>query len=173
MSFSGGAGPVMTNSMYNNTFQIVQAPDHVIILIEMIHDTRISPIDANFNPEQPAKWAGESRGWYEGDTLVVETRNVHPSQRSYISDAGKVTERFTRWSDGQIFYEFKVEDPTLYKESWGGEMALNAGGKLYEYACHEGNYAMEGILGGARQIEAAGGTPSLGPGIFAGVEVPE
>ena len=154
MSFSGGAGPVMTNSMYNNTFQIVQSPDHVMILVEMIHDTRIIPIDKDFNPQQPAKWAGESRGWYDGDTLVVETRNVHPSQRSYISDQGKVTERFTRWSDGQIFYEFEVEDPTLYREAWGGEMALNQGGVLYEYACHEGNYAMYNALRIGRMQDA-------------------
>jgi hypothetical protein len=175
MSFSGAAGPVMQNGMYNNTFQIVQAPDHVVILVEMNHDARIIPLkaegkSASHGPDVIPKWAGDSIGWYEGDTLVVQTVNAHPLQRSLISAAGKVTERFSRWSDDQILYEFTVDDPSLYTQPWRGEMALvKSSEPLYEYACHEGNYAMPGILGGARELESKGITPSLGPGITAGL----
>ncbi|MBI1339527.1 hypothetical protein GC169_04850 [bacterium] len=174
MSFSGSAGPVMLNSMYNNSFDIVQSPDAVVILVEMNHDARIIRLGDKHGPSEIPKWAGDSIGWYEGDTLVVETRNPHPLQGALISDQGKVTERFTRWSDSQILYEFTVDDPTLYTQAWKGEMALNAQAEpLYEYACHEGNYSFEGILGGARELESRGIKPSLGPGIFAGIDIPE
>lgn len=174
MSFTGSAGPVMNNGMYNNTYQIVQTPTSVMILTEMIHDVRVIPIGGQHGPREIPKWGGDSRGWYEGDTLVVETVNSHPKQRSYISPAGKVTERYTRWSDNQIFYEFRVEDPTLYKEPWGGEMALNATAEpLYEYACHEGNYALAGILAGARKLEREGRPHPPEKPIFAGVDVPD
>jgi len=105
---------VMCNGMYNNTYQIVQTPDSVMILTEMIHDVRVIPIGGRHGPTNIPKWGGDSVGWYEGDTLVVETINSHPKQRSYISPTGKVTERYTRWSADEIFYEFKIEDPTLY-----------------------------------------------------------
>lgn len=175
MSFSGSLGPVMLNGMYNNTFQIVQSPKSVAIDVEMIHDARIIPIVSGPSEVKHGKiprWGGDSVGWYEGDTLVVETVLPHPLQRSFISDKGKVTERFTRWSKGQILYEFVVDDPTLYSQVWKGEQALNASEPVGEYACHEGNYAMHGILAGARKIEKAGGTPSMGPGIGAGIEIP-
>ncbi len=168
------AGPVMRNVMYNNTIQIVQGPDAVVILLEMIHQTRVIPIGGKHGPKEIPKWGGDSIGWYEGDTLVVETINAHPLQRSLISPAGKLTERFRRWSDTQILYEFTVDDPTRYTQVWRGEMALNRSSQPpYEFACHEGNYAMAGILGGARGLEARGITPSLGPGIEAGLEAPE
>jgi hypothetical protein len=157
MSFSRSAGPVMSNGLYNNTYQIVQTPDAVMILTEMIHDVRIIPIGGKHGPKEIPKWGGDSIGWYEGDTLVVETVNAHPGQRSYISHAGKVTERFSRWSDGQVLYRFTVEDPSLYTSSWSGEMALNVSPEPpYEYACHEGNYALPSILAGARQMEKDG-----------------
>lgn len=176
MSFTGGAGPVMNNGMYNNTYQIVQAPGHVMILTEMIHDVRVIPIgkagEVKHGPREIPKWGGDSIGWYEGDTLVVETVNSHPKQRSFISPAGKVTERYTRWSDGEILYEFRVEDPVLYREAWGGEMALRASAEpLYEYACHEGNHALPGILAGARQLEREGRPHPVELPIFAGVDV--
>jgi hypothetical protein len=172
MSFTGSAGPVLNNGMYNNTYQIVQTPDHVMFLTEMIHDVRIIPLRGQHGPSEIPKWGGDSVGWYEGDTLVVETVNSHPRQRSYISAAGKVTERYTRWSDSQIFYEFTVEDPTLYTQTWGGEMALNASAEpLYEYACHEGNYALPGILAGARKLEREGRPHPIEKPIFAGVDV--
>ena len=171
------AGPVMQNAMYNSTLQIVQSPQSVMILVEMVHHARVIPIVANaaaamHGPDVIPQWAGDSVGWYEGDTLVVETRNVHPLQPSLISKVGKVTERFSRWADGQILYEFSVDDPTLYTQVWKGEMALNASKPIYEYACHEGNFAMPGILGGARELESRGITPTMGPGIAAGIVRP-
>jgi hypothetical protein len=177
MSFTGSYGPVIGNGMYNNTVQLVQSPGSVMILAEMIHDARIIPIvkskaDVKHAPAAIPKWGGDSVGWYEGDTLVVETVNSHPSQRSYISAAGKVTERFSRWSKDQILYRFTVEDPTLYTKTWGGEMSFNVSTEpLYEYACHEGNYAMAGILEGARQLEREGRPHPPEKAIFAGVDV--
>jgi len=176
MSFTGGAGPVMNNGMYNNTYQIVQAPGHVMILTEMIHDVRVIPIgvrgEIKHGPREIPKWGGDSIGWYEGNTLVVETVNSHPKQRSFISPQGKVTERYTRWADGEIFYEFRVEDPVLYKEAWTGEMSLRGSEQpVYEYACHEGNHALPGILAGARQLEREGRPHPPEKPIFAGVDV--
>ena len=171
MSFTGGAGPVMNNGMYNNTYQIVQTPNAVMILTEMVHDVRVIRIGEKHGPGEIPKWGGDSVGWYEGDTLVVETINSHPKQRSYISPAGKVTERYTRWSDDEIFYEFRVEDPVLYTQAWGGEMSLRVSSEpLYEYACHEGNHALPGILAGARQLEREGRPHPIEQPIFAGVD---
>lgn len=172
MSFTGGAGPVMNNGMYNNTYQIVQTPTSVAILTEMIHDVRIIPIDGDHNPDEIPKWGGDSVGHYEGDTLVVETINSHPEQRSYISSSGKVVERYSRWSEDEIFYEFEVQDPTIYTQNWGGEMVLRASDQpLYEYACHEGNYALPGVLAGARKLEREGRPHPPAKAIFAGVDV--
>ena len=162
IGFGNTGGPVMTNVLYNNHYQIVQAPDHVMILIEMVHDARIIPLvkhaaEGRHGTEAIKKWLGDSVGWYEGDTLVVETRNVNPMQRGYISKDGKLTERFTRWNDKQILYEFTVDDPSQYSQPWKGEMSLNFSKEpFYEYACHEGNYAMAGILAGARKQEREG-----------------
>lgn len=162
IGFGNTGGPVMTNVLYNNHYQIVQTPGHVLILIEMVHDARIIPIvrsaeEAKLSNGVIRKWLGESVGWYEGDTLVVQTRNVMPAQRGYLSGDGVLTERFTRWNDNQITYEFTVDDSTLYTQPWKGEMALNWSKEpFYEYACHEGNYAMEGILAGARKQEREG-----------------
>jgi hypothetical protein len=178
MSFTGSAGPVMQNGMYNNTYQIVQTPTYVMIDVEMNHDARIIPIvsgpsEAKFGPDVIKKWAGDSVGWYEGPTLVVKTRNPNPAQNALISDDGMVTERFTRWSDGEIFYEFSVDDPSRYTQTWKGEMALRKSAEPpYEYACHEGNYALAGVLGGARKLESEGRKNVSGPGITAGIEVP-
>ena len=177
MSFTGGAGPVMNNGMYNNTYQIVQSPGSIMILTEMIHDVRVIPIvksaaEAKHGPSEIPRWGGDSVGWYEGDTLVVETINSHPKQRSYISTKGKVTERYTRWSDDEIFYQFTVDDPVLYTTKWGGEMSLRTSAEpLYEYACHEGNYALPGILAGARKLEREGRPHPIQKPIFAGVDV--
>ena len=177
MSFTGSNGPVIGNGMYNNTLQLVQSPGSVMILAEMIHDAKIVPIvkskaDVKHGPSVIPKWGGDAVGWYEGDTLVIETVNSNPNQRSYISKTGKVTERFTRWNADQIFYQFTVDDPTLYKQTWGGEMSLNVSKEpLYEYACHEGNYALPGILAGARQLEREGRPQPVEKPIFAGVDV--
>ncbi len=166
IGFGNTGGPVMTNVLYNNTYQIVQSPTHAMILVEMVHDARIVPIfgsaaeaRASFRPGVIKQWLGDSVGWYEGASLVVETRNVHPQQRGYISKDGVLHERFTRWDDKQIVYEFTVDDPSQYAQAWKGEIAFNASAEpSYEYACHEGNYAMEGILAGARAQERAGET---------------
>jgi hypothetical protein len=162
ISYSRSAGPVMQNSLYNNNYQIVQAPDHVMINVEMNHDARIVPIvaskaEAKHMTGAIQPWFGDSVGWYEGDTLVVETTNVNPRQRAQMSPKGVLTERFTRWSENEILYEFTVEDPDFYTATWKGEMVLNKSKEaVYEYACHEGNYALTGILAGARVQEAAG-----------------
>jgi hypothetical protein len=162
LSFSNAGGPVMQNGLYNNTYQFVQSPDHVMILVEMAHEARIIPIvsgpsEVRHRPSEMTPWLGDSVGWYEGETLVVETVNPNPWQRGVITASGKLTERFSRWSDDQILYEFTVEDPSLYTQPWKGEMSFHKSSEpLYEYACHEGNYAMAGILGGARAQERAG-----------------
>ena len=175
LGFSGSFGPIMQNGMYNNTMQIVQSPHAVAIEVEMIHDVRIIPIvasRADVHHSNIPRWGGHSIGWYEGDTLVVETTNVHPNQRGMISSAGKLTERFSRWNEKQVLYSFEVDDPSLYSQVWKGEESLNTAPPLYEYACHEGNYAMKGILAGARELESKGIKPTMGPGIAAGLVLP-
>lgn len=158
ISFGSSAGPPMNNVMYNNHYQFVQTPDHVAILVEMNHDTRIIDMGGEHNPAAVKEWFGSSVGKWEGDTLVVETRNVHPIQETRgafpLSAKGKVTERFTRYSDDEMLYEFKVEDPLYYSKAWEGEMVfIKDNEHIYEYACHEGNYALPGILAGARKEE--------------------
>ena len=148
----------MNSVLYNNMYQIVQTDDYVMILVEMVHDARIIPINGEHRPEAIEQWMGDSIAWWDADTLVVETINLHPQQKSRmmasLSDQGRIIERFTRYSDQQIYYEFEVSDPVFYTESWGGEISFNATDtKLYEYACHEGNYGLQGILGGYRRQE--------------------
>ncbi len=162
-------GPVISNTMYNNNIQIVQSPEHVMILGEMSHEVRIISLTGRRNPASMPKWGGDSIGHYEGNSLVVETVNVMPRQNSFISDKGKVTERFTRNSDGQIIYRFTVEDPTKYTQLWTGEMPMNPSQGVYEYACHEGNYSMFNLLSGARAFEREGRTNGMRKAIFAGV----
>jgi hypothetical protein len=170
LGFGSTAGPPMLNVLYNNTYQIQQSKDAVVIVVEMDHDARIVRLtDRTHPPPDVRKWMGDSVGWWEGDTLVVETTNFNPGESLrpgipttiYLSPDAKVTERFTRISDKQILYAFTVEDPKVYTASWRGEMPLNVTkGPLYEYACHEGNYALPGILRGARQAEAKGQKPA-------------
>ncbi|HEV7690333.1 MAG TPA: hypothetical protein VGO52_05905 [Hyphomonadaceae bacterium] len=163
IGFGSAGGPVMGNVIYNNRYQIVQSPTRVMILVEMVHDARIVPVFTtaeearkNFRPNVIKPWLGDSVGWYEGDELVVETRNANPIQRGMLSAQGKLTERFSRWNKDQVTYAFEVDDPALYSRKWKGEMALNATQRWFEYACHEGNYAMVGILAGARKLEREG-----------------
>jgi len=155
----------MLSTLYNNTYQIVQAPDHVMILVEMVHDARIIPIvsgpeeaKTRRRPNAIQPWLGDSVGWYEGDELVIETVNVRPDQSRAssipLSASGRITERFSRHSPEEIFYAFEVEDPAYYTQPWRAELSFYpAEGGLWEYACHEGNYAMPGILAGARLAE--------------------
>jgi len=156
IGFGSTGGPLMNNVLYNNMYQIVQTDDYVMILVEMVHDVRIIPIDSDHRPDALQQWLGDSIAWWDGDTLVVETKNLHPQQAprssAALSSQGKVIERFSRYSDDQIVYEFEVEDPVYYTQPWGGEMSFNSTDtKLYEYACHEGNYGLVGILAGARR----------------------
>jgi len=183
IGFTGAGGPGMLNTIYNNNYQIVQTPDAIVIDVEMVHDARVIPLFkdkaaalAHHRPAAIAPWLGDSVGWWDGDTLVIDTVNVNPQEGRagpiFLSDKGHVTERLTRASRTQIFYEFQVDDPVYYTQAWRAEESLNARKEhVYEYACHEGNYAMAGILGGARTQEAQGIKPSMGPGIF-GTPIP-
>jgi hypothetical protein len=173
--FGASAGPVLSNTMYNNNYQIVQTPTHVMILAEMIHDVRIIPLKGTATSAAVARWGGNSVGWYEGNTLVVESTKVEARQQGFVSQAGKVTERFKRVNEAQILYEFAIEDPTRYSQVWKGQMPLNVSRQPpYEYACHEGNYSMFNLLSGARAMERAGRKNGMRKAIFAGVaEAPE
>jgi hypothetical protein len=155
MSFGSSAGPPMTPQMYNNTYTIVQNRDTMMILVEMVHDTRVVRVNGKHVPGNIKKWMGDSVGRWDGDTLVVETINLHPQQSIRGANENvKITERFTRVAADQILYQFRVEDPTIWPEPWMGEEVMSATNeKLYEYACHEGNYALPGILAGAREEE--------------------
>jgi len=147
--------PMLPNGGYNSNYTIVQTPDYLMVMTEMVHDYRIIPIGSGSKlPADIRPWFGDSHGHWEGDTLVVETTNLHPLQ-PYSSPEMKVTERFSRMSEEALLYEFTVDDPATYIEPWGGQIPMTAmHDYLYEYACHEGNYAMEGVLKGARYEEA-------------------
>ena len=150
-------GPPMINGLYNNNYEIVQTPDYVVLRTEMISHARIVPLNSSHKMQALAPLFGESVGFWEGDTLVVETTNFSPLQEEAsisLSSSGRVLEKFTRVSDEQILYEFTVEDPKYYSQAWHGEgRFLATEGKVYEFACHEGNYALSGILAGARREE--------------------
>jgi hypothetical protein len=153
MSFGSSAGPPMLPVMYNNNYQIVQNKDYVMILVEMVHDVRVIRINSERLPTNMKRWMGDSVGRYEGDTLVVETINMNPMQPFRGSSAQKVTEKFTRVSPDRMEYEFRVEDPAL-TAAYGGALNFNkTSDSVYEYACHEGNYALTGVLAGAREQE--------------------
>ncbi len=157
ISFGRNAGPPMfANGFYNNSYQIVQSPNHVMIATEMVHDARIVRLNSKHRTDDVRPYFGDSIGWWDGDTLVVETTNIPQSQQFMGSWKDlKVTERFKRVADDRLYYGFTVEDPTLWDAPWGGEYEFSAlNGAMYEYACHEGNYAMHGILAGARVQEA-------------------
>jgi len=141
---------------YNNNVQFLQTPGYVVIVSEMIHDARIVPIDGR--PHAPAairSWLGDSRGRWEGNTLVVETMNFSP--KTNFRGAGenlRLTERFTRIDRGTIEYRFTVDDPKTWTRPWSAEIPLmQTEGPLYEYACHEANYGLAHILSGARYTE--------------------
>ena len=142
-------------SLYNNYKRIVQTEDHIMILQEMVHDARVIRMNAEHTPAAEQKWLGDSVGHWEGDTLVVHTRNFRDSSGLIGADANlHVTERFDLQQDGHVVYNFTVNDPSAWTKPWSGEYLWNASDKkVYEYACHEGNYAMSGILKGARRLE--------------------
>jgi hypothetical protein len=163
IGFGSTGGPPMNNVLYNNLYQIVQTEDYLMIVVEMVHDARIIPINGEHRPAELQQWLGDSVAHWEGDTLVVETVNMHPQQAARnaapLSEQGRIIERFSRYSDDQILYEFEVTDPAYYSETWRGEMSFNSTDtRPYEYACHEGNYGLIGILAGARRQEAESGS---------------
>lgn len=157
-SFGNNAGPPMLpNYYYNNSYTIVQSKDTVVILTEMVHDARIVRINGTHPPAALRKWFGDSIGRWEGDTLVIETTNFHPNHGLRGAwEHLKVTERLTRRDQNTINYRFTVEDPTTFTAPFTGELVFNAmapGEMVYEYACHEANYGLEGVMSGARAHE--------------------
>ena len=148
--------PALPNYFYNNLKQIVQARDTVMILSEMVHDARVIRIGGQHLPASVRRWNGDSIGHWEGDTLVVDTTNfTAKTQFQGSSDQLHVIERFTRTGPRTLLYRFTIEDPTTWDRSWTGEYPWVATDeKLYEYACHEGNYALANMLSGARAREA-------------------
>jgi hypothetical protein len=161
-------GPPMLAGAYNNNYQIVQTPGYVMILVEMIHDVRIIPLDGRPHlPQQVRQWTGSYRGRWEGETLVVESTNFNgknPFQGS--SDQLKLTERFTRVDEKTLRYQFTVDDPGTWTRPWSAEVPwAKTVGPLFEHACHEGNYGLPNILAGARREEklAAEGAAKAAP----------
>ncbi|MFT3725520.1 MAG: hypothetical protein QM773_18275 [Hyphomonadaceae bacterium] len=158
VSFGRNGGPPMfANGFYNNNYQIVQTPDNVLINVEMNHDVRIVRLNAKHRTDDVRPYFGDAIGWWEGDTLVVETTNIPASQQFMGSWKNlKVTEKFRRVAADRLYYSFTVEDPTMWDAAWGGEYEFHPleTQRLFEYACHEGNYALHGILSGARVEEA-------------------
>jgi hypothetical protein len=142
---------VPRSGLYNNNYMIQQGRDSVAIWTEMIHEVRVVRLNATHRTDGVRPWGGDPIGWYDGDTLVVETTGYNPKQNFYnASDALKVTERFTRVSPTKIHYAFTVEDPKTWAKPWGGEYEFSSSPGIYEYACHEGNYGLQNILAGAR-----------------------
>jgi hypothetical protein len=151
-------GPPMLPAGYNNNHQIVQTPEYVMILSEMMHDARLIPL--NGGPHLPStvrQLFGNSRGRWEGDTLVVETTNF--TNKTNFRGAGenmRLTERFTRIDQDTLLYQFTVDDPESFQRPWSGEIPMKkAPGPIIEYACHEGNYSLVNTLGSARAAEKA------------------
>ena len=157
LSFGSHSGPPMLPVMYNNNYQFVQTEDYVMILAEMAHDARIIRLNDNQHMITMNKWMGDSVGHWDEDTLIVETRGFNPQQNFRGSSENlTVIERFKRISSSEILYSFTVEDATMFSQPFTGELVFNARPtkeSMYEYACHEGNYALSGILAGARELE--------------------
>jgi hypothetical protein len=152
------AGPPMSPSAYNNNVQIFQSPGYVVLLIEMVHDARIVPLDGQSPlPADVRQWRGDSRGHWDGDTLVIETRNFTgntPFQSS--SPDMTLTERLTRVGSERVLYEYTIDDPGTFVASWTAAVPMKRTEQpLFEYACHEGNYGMTNLLAGARVEEIA------------------
>jgi len=155
LTFGSGSGPPMLPILYNSNYQIVQTPGYVMILVEMVHDARIIRLDDRHHENDFDKWMGDSVGYWEGNVLKVETRDFHP-QQSFRGSSNEVvmTEEFELLGPEKIRYRFTIDDPLTYTQPWTGEVAMNRKAReerMYEYACHEGNYAFAGILAGARR----------------------
>ncbi len=147
-------GPPLRSGLYNNNVQIVQTPDHVMMMNEMIHEVRIARFNADAAPQAIEPWMGDQKASWDGDTLVIETSGIHPSQRLerlLLSKDARIIERFTRISESQILYQYEINDPAVYTDVWRAESAMNLlDHRIYEFACHEGNYGLENILQGGR-----------------------
>ncbi|HEX4712835.1 hypothetical protein [Phenylobacterium sp.] len=155
------AGPPMLNGPYGNEYQIVQTKGAVAIHMEGVHDVRIVRLNAPHLPAHIRPWLGDSIGRWDGESLVVETTNFNAGDAfktpmgMLISADAKVTERFTRTGPQTLLYDFTVDDPATFTRPWRAQMVFAASkGPIYEYACHEGNYSLPGILAGARREEA-------------------
>jgi len=158
IGFGSTSGPPMLPVLYNNHYAIAQSKGEVAIEVEMVHDMRLIRLASGHAPSSVRTWMGDSAARWEGETLVVETRNFRPDQtfRGASPDM-RVTERFTRISPTQLLYQFEVADPATFSEPVVGELAWTlTRDRIYEYACHEGNYALPGILAGAREEERKG-----------------
>jgi hypothetical protein len=156
---STSAGPPLLNANSDSDYQIIQTQREVVIIAQMNHDARIVRLNGRHPPDSVRLWMGDSIGHWDRDTLVVETTNFHPSEggrsRFLMSPQAKIVERFRRVSPSELRYEFSVEDPATFTEIWRGQIPLRAiKGPIYEFACHEGNYSLPNILGGARREEA-------------------
>jgi hypothetical protein len=152
-------GLPMMPGPYNNNYQILQTPGHVVILHEMIHDARIIPLDGRPHVGQNLRqWFGDSRGHWEGDTLVVDTTNFSDKANFRGSTKGlHLIERFTRLDLGTVKYEFTIDDPTTFTKRWTAAIPMSrTEDQIFEYACHEGNYGMVNLLSGARVQEKEG-----------------
>ncbi len=156
LGFSSSAGPpALPNYFYNNLKQIVQSKDTVIIVNEMIHDARVVRMNQKHEPPEMHRWLGDSVGRWEGDTLVVDTTNFNDQPAMFGASRNlHVIERFSRLDDKTLLYRFTIEDPASWTTAWTGEYIWPAtDARIYEYACHEGNYSFGNILRGARQLE--------------------
>ncbi|HXA37384.1 MAG TPA: hypothetical protein VNW53_00150 [Phenylobacterium sp.] len=158
VGFGSTSGPPMLPVLYNNHYAIAQSKDQVAIQVEMVHDLRLLRVGGPHEPASIRKWMGDSVARWQGETLVVDTVNFRPDQTFRGAGANMhVIERLTRISPTQMLYQFRVEDPDTFAEPVSGEEAWNlTKDHIYEYACHEGNYALPGILGGARRAEQQG-----------------
>ena len=158
------AGPPMVSSAYNNNVLILQTPDHVVIVNEMVHNARIIPLDGRPHVGL-AQYSGDSRGRWDGDTLVVDTKHfLRETSLSGSSRDTTLVERFRRVDADTVMYEFTVDDPNGYTRPWTARMPLRrTDGPLFEYACHEGNIGLAGILAGARRLNIQRVGPDAGP----------
>ena len=162
---ANAAAPPMTSQGYNDASQIVQTPDYIVFNVEMMNETRIVPVVADareaakaHRPPALSRWTGDSVGWWDGDVFVVETLNIDVKQGGQsatpTSKAARIVERFTRVGDDELLYQAEVTDPAIYTRSWKMESSFRrSAGRVWEYACHEGNYGLAGILSGVRKTE--------------------
>jgi hypothetical protein len=154
------SGPPMFDGLYNNNYFFQMGTDHVAIVTEMIHDTRDVRMNSTHRTDGVRPWFGDSIGRWEGDTLVVETTNMPESQAYRGSWQNlKVIERFTMVSPDRMNYRFEIVDATMWDKPWGGEYEFVRGERMFEYACHEGNYGLENILAGARAEDGLAAGP--------------